>query len=108
METATEITTNTPAPAAPKVRKPAVKKAKAPAKAKKVAAPVAKKTVLRQIGEFTYRRWVPRKEICKKFGIVDNTARHYIGRLAHTEGYDVEYRKNDDNHGEYRTLKLAK
>lgn len=110
METATEITTNTPAPAAPKARKPVAKKAKATTKAT-TKAPVkaaAKKTVLRQIGEFTYRRWVPRKEICKKFGIVDNTARHYIGRLAHTEGYDVEYRKNDDNHGEYRTLKLAK
>lgn len=104
---ATETTTTVPAPTAPKARKAPAKKVKARAKAAVAAKPVEKKTKLRQIAEFTHRRWVPRKEICKKFGIVDNTARHYIGRLAHTPGYDVEYRKNDDNHGEYRTLKLA-
>ncbi len=108
---ATETTTTVPAPApvkpVKKARKAVKARAKATVSAKPVAAKKAKKTKLRLIAEYTHLRWVPRKEICKKFGIVDNTARHYIGRLAHTKGYDVEYRKNDDNHGEYRTLKLA-
>lgn len=102
MNTETQTTVTTPTTPAP-VKAPAKRKA---AKAK-VAKPAAKKTIKRQIAEFASRRFVPRAEICKKFGIVDNTARHYIGVLANTPGYDVRYRKGANNKGEYRFVKLA-
>lgn len=105
-----ENTTETPKPkAAPKkVAKPKAKakKAKTAAPKKEAAAKVHKDSRLKQVAKFCHRRWVPRKEICKKFGIVDHTARCYLSKFYNTPGMEIEYRKVN-NHGEYKFTKIA-
>ncbi len=62
-------------------------------------------TIKRKIAEFLLNKWVPRREICQHFDIVDNTVRHYISRIANTPGVQM-YSQKINNHSSYIIEKL--
>jgi hypothetical protein len=112
-ENVTPVTVvDAPATKAPAKAKKAVK-AKVKAKTKKAAVKKVTRakgdelTVPEKVAKFAFRRWVPRKVLCKKFNVVDNTMRCILGKLSHVPGYDLEYRKSENgNFGEYNFKKI--